>query len=147
MLLIKRQRQIIGILLAISLMISSVFTGTSQGDANHAGAQDGAAWVEERGGEQSSHYQRVNYAFAKEDYRLEESSARILQKVIPLRQKKCTDTGRRRLLYSCPSQNFQIYQEHIQNQYILKSKSIIRIHSIITEYIHRKDGEKVSRLF
>lgn len=158
----KRHKQWVSILFALAIVLSGTCTGISQSNAFLAFQniseevqisslqKQESNFCDEKQSERnttSQRYQVTHTSFAKEDCRIEENSARTLQKVISVREEKRGSRGKSEESFMKPTGLFFKCLKIIQNQYIEQSKAIVSLHEIIITFIHRKDGAKGIRLF
>lgn len=152
----RLQTQKICICMILAILLSGICNGTAQGTVslscrnissvsqNTMGRH--VAVHKETEGHKSQSYRMARISLSEEDYRLEETTAKLLNKVNSFRKENKRSISRRRFVYFQPAQYLTKGWELLQKQTIHKAKAIIHIHGIIIKYIHRKDGEKDTRL-
>ena len=158
----KCQKQGICILFALAIVLSGICTSISQGNAFLAyqnipeeaqitslGGQENTSLAEKPLARKNSSqkYQVIHTSFAKEDCRIEDNSAKTLQKAISVRTGNRKNKGKFEDIYMYPAGLFFKCLKIIHNQYIERSKAIVSFHKIMISSIHRKDGAKGICLF
>lgn len=151
--------QKICIFMMAAILLTGAFNGTTQGTAFLSCPNPNTSSVTPKEPakhsetyrsatrQKSQSYRMARIFLAEEDYRLEETTAKLLKKVNSFRKENKRSIGRRRIVYLQPAQYLAKGRELLQKQAIHRAKSIIRIQDVIIQYIHRKDGAKGTRFF